>query len=488
MKVVTFIRSGAFVVNASETMSATPESADADTDDAEAQFEYYPQVTQHPTTIIEGDIAEIVTGSDIDSEVEGTGSSFGVVYENPTVEAGSLWRNDSVPEGFGTTSEFNDTLRVAINGTDLDYIRGREVTDELVERSRERIAEALGVSLRETEDLSYDGYKVSGTDYKVADEGDRDANIGYNSDGEQTGIDVGGGEFESEQVDGFDGDKIMVWYGGMAGQFVGRGLDFNGMPFARYTDPDGEDLPYLVKGLFQVPIGWRGDADVEQFGEVPTTDRSKLAMAESNGGMGRAPRVARPPVLRDDIDGRSFIALGRYNGGNMHEVHIGRAVDDYGLILDTMNNDDDPSDHFDALDMKYDEDADERLSAEFDNPAQIYALYHGEGWQGEPEETQGWSEAESNEGGSFDTPDVDIDGDSVDHPTEQEVEFAQGIAEKLAGTGVSPEDAIFPTDEGNVDLSGIVQANADQFKVDPDVESIREIVYENTAHLDETDL
>lgn len=466
-------------------MSATEsESADADTDaEAESEnndeFTYYPQVTQHPTTAIEGDIVDIVTGANIDGDVEDTGSSFGVVFEDPEVVGdGTLWQNRDIPEGFTTTAEFNDTLRLAIEGTDNDYVRGQEVTDEKVERAREAIAGHMDIDLAEVEDLEYDDEKVKGTDFKVADPTDRDADV-QEVDGNTLGIDVGGGVFSSTEADGFgDADRIMVWYGGMSGQFVGRGLDFNGMPFARYTNADDDEAAYLVKGLFQVPIGWRGDTDVEEYGEVPTTDRSKLAT-----DLGRPPRVARPPVLRDDIDGRAFIAIGRYNGGNMHEVHIGRAEDDYDEFLATLRDNSEPD--YDGFDMKYDQDADETLAAEFDSDG-IYALYHGEGWQDEPEETQGWGDGgDSSNGGSFDTPDVDVDSDSVDHPTAQEVEFAEGIAEKIAGTGVSPDDAIFPVEgeDENTDLAGVVAANDDQFQVDPDVESIREVVYENTAHL-----
>lgn len=476
-------------------MSAETQSADADNDDeaqdeTEDEFTYYPQVTQHPTTLIEGDIVDIVTGADIDADKEDTGSSFGVVFADPTVEGGTLWRNDHIPEGFDSSAEFNDNLRVAINGDDVDYVRGQEVTDEFIEEARERVGEVLGVD--DFEDVDYDAERVKGTDYKVADPDDRDAEVGYDQNGDEKGIDVGGGTFESSQADGFgEADRVMVWYGGMAGQFIGRGLDFNGMAFARYTDPDDGDLPYLVKGLFQVPLGWRGDADIEQYGgdAVETTDRSKLARAESNGGLGRAPRVARPPILRDDIDGRAFIAIGRYNGGNMHEVHIGRAEESYDDIMEAIKADeDDVDDLYDAIDMKYDQGADETLNAEFDNAASVYGLYEGEGWLTVPDETQEALDTGGDSGGSFDTPDVDIDGDSVDHPTEQEVEFAEGIAEKLAGTGVSPEEAIFPTEDGNVDLAGIVDANSDQFQVTPDVDAIREVVYENTAHLSAEDL
>lgn len=469
-----------------QAMSAnTSESADADTDD-EAQddeFTYYPQVTQHPTTIIEGDIAEIVTGADIDGDVEDTGSSFGVVFEDATVEGdGTIWQNRDIPEGFTSSAEFNDALKVAINGTDIDYIRGREVTEELVEESRERIANTLDAE-GEFSDLDYDEHSVSGTDFKVADPTDGSADV-QEVNGETLGIDVGGGVFSAEQVENFgDADRIMVWYGGMSGQFVGRGLDFNGMPFARYNvAEDEDDNDYLVKGLFQVPIGWRGDTDVEEYGEVPTTDRSKLAT-----DLGRPPRVARPPVLRDDIDGRAFIAIGRYNGGQMHEVHIGRGADDYEDILELTRDGDLSDDDYDAIDMKYDQSPEERLSAEFNNPSEAYALYTGEGWQDEPEGADPFGSSTSAEGGSFDV-DVEVDEDEVDHPTEQEVEFAEMVSEKIAGTGVSPDEEIFPVDDGKVDLEGLVGSNSGEFQVTPDVDAIRTVVYENTAHLNPDDL
>jgi len=463
------------------------ESADADTDEAQDdEFTYYAQVTQHPTTIIEGDIVEIVT-KEVDGDKESTDNSFGVVFEDPEVTAGTLWQNDSIPEGFVSTSEFNDTVRIAVEGTDNDYVRGREVTDEVVEDARARLEDA-GVDA-DFEEAEYEDLRIGGTDYKVADPDDDEASIQYNSDGDQTGIDVSGGEFESNKVDEFDADRIMVWYGGMSGQRIGRALDFNGMPFARFTDPDEGDDPYLVKGLFQAPIGWRGDADVEQFDHVETTDRSELARAESRGGLGRPPRVARPAILRDDIEGRSFIALGRYQGGQMYETHVGRALDDYSDFLSLLLDDEDPSDEYDEIGLKYDQDADEVLASEFDNPREVYGLYHGEGWQDEPENADWGVSGADNDGGNFDTPDVDVDDDSIEHPTEQERAFAEGVAEKIAGTGADPDDAIFPiSDDENVGLEGLVDHNSDSFQVEPDVDAIREVVYENAGHLDTDDL
>lgn len=462
------------------------ESADTDTEDEQSddEFTYYSQVTQHPTTVIEGDIVDIVT-KEVDGEKETTDSSFGVVLEDPEVAAGTLWKNDDMPEGFVSTSEYNDMVRLAVEGDDNDYVRGQEVTDDAVEAARETLTES-GVEA-DFEDAEYDDLRIGGTDYKVADPDDDEASIQYNSDGDQTGIDVSGGEFESTEVEGFEADRIMVWYGGMSGQRIGRALDFNGMPFARFTDPDDGD-PYLVKGLFQAPIGWRGDADVEQFDTVPTTDRSELARSESRGGRGRPPRVARPAVLREDIDGRAFLALGRYQGGQMYETHVGRALDDYEEFVTTMRNDEDVDDLYDEVGLKYDQSADERLSAEFDNPKAIYGLYHGEGWQDEPADAD-WGVSDST-GGSFDTPDIEVDDDSIAHPTDQERVFAEGVAEKIAGTGAKPENDIFPVgDDGEtVDLAALVAHNEDQFQVEPDADAIREIIYENVGHLDTDDL
>jgi hypothetical protein len=62
------------------------------------------------------------------------------------------------------------------------------------------------------------------------------------------------------------------------------------------------------------------------------------------------------------------------------------------------------------------------------------------------------------------------------------------VVEKIAGTGVSPDEEIFPVDGGKVDLSGLVGANSGEFQVTPDVAAIREYVYENTQHLSTEDL
>ena len=454
--------------------------AESQTDDEqnsdEESFSYYPQVTQHATTVVEGDIVDIVTGADIDGGVEQTGSSFGVVFENPTVAGDtSVWKNRDIPDGFSTVSEFNDTIKLAAADED-DYIRGTEATEANIQAARERLVDGGFIPDTDAEiDVSYspqdgmtatvDGEDIAagGTDYKIADTSDsrtEEQEVG----GEILGVDVGGGTYGAEKLDDFDADRIMVWYGGMAGQFIGRGLDFNGQPFSRWTDEG-----YLIKGLFQVPIGWRGDADLEQYDDVPTTDHKELAT-----DLGRKPRVVRPPILREDIDGRVFVAIGRYNGGRMNEVHIGRAMDSYDDMFESLRANDEPE--YDSFDMKYDAEADERIATAFDNPAELLALYTGEGWASEPANAQSFGESDGDsDGGSFD---IETDDSGVEHPTDEEDTFAQMVSEKLAGTGVENVDDAF--DDG---LEGLVESNADNFDNEYDVGAIRELVEEYTDGL-----
>lgn len=451
---------------------AEQETTDVESDDDES-FNYFLQVKQSPHTIIEGDIVDIVTGADIDGGVESTGTDFGVVFEDPTVEKGELWQNGDIPEGFDTTSEYNDTVRLAIEGTDNDYVRGMEVTEERVEEARERLADTN----IDFEEDTYDTHRVKGVDYKVSDRTDKDTKVtSVTIEGEEhvTGMSLDGNAFEGSEVDEFDSDRIMVWYGGMSGQFVSRALDFNGMPFARYTDEG-----YLVKGLFQVPIGWRGEADVEQYDEVPTTDRKKLST-----DLGRPPRVARPPVLRDDLgESRTFVAIGRYMGGDQYEAEVGLEAEDYTDFMSEFRKDIQPHEKdYDVtmVDMKYDDDADAVLSANFDNPNAVYAMYHGEGWQNQPESVA-TSSASDTSGASFD---VEVDDSDDATPSDAERQFAEMVSEKIEGTGVEP-DAAFESKGG---LAGLADANSENFDEGYDVDTIRELVYDNTSHLSTSDL
>lgn len=468
-------------------MSAEAQSADADTtpvqdeNDAVATVEngneLYPQVTHHPHSIIVGEeIVDVVTSASISSDTENTGTGVGVVYKNPTIPKGSLWKNREVPTTFDSASEFNTTLKTAFADVG-DYVNGVEIEDEsTVETAQERVQAATDDNI-DFENDEYRDYRLK-VDYKVADKGDREAEVQEIS-GQVLGIDVGGGVFPSEEVDEFVHDRIMVWYGGIAGQFIMRALDFNGRPSARYKD-DG----YLVKGLFQHPLGWF-DRDTENYGDlVETTDRSKLARSPDSGGLGRPPRVARPPVLRDDIEGESaFIEIGRYNGGNMLEATI--AFNDF---------DSDNYEEATQIEPRYEQEPEEVLVEEFDadSATDVYSLFHGDGWQPEPDNA-GEGESEDTSGASFDVDvdtgdDDDADDGGVEHPTDDEVQFGEMVAEKLAGTGATPDQEIFPVDGGKTDLEGLVGHNAEEFAETPDVDAIREVVYENVNHLDTEDL
>lgn len=455
-------------------MSAEAQSADADTteDEAEDEQTIYPQVTQHPHSIIVGDeVIDVFTSADLDSSKEQTGTGVGVVWKNPTVAKGDLWQNREVPDGFATGRTYMTTVYDAAGENDVSDEEQQEALQRLVDAD---IIESTDVDIdvsrsQQGTSANVDGEDISvpTVDYKTASGKAGDV---QEVSGTVLGIDVGGGTFPSERVDEFEEDEVLVWYGGIAGQFIARAFDFNGRPSARYKD-DG----YLVKGLFQHPLGWF-DRDTEDY-DVETTDRSKLARAQSNGGLGRPPRVARPPVLREDVAGESvFVEIDHYNGGPMLEATI--AFNDF-----EGDNWEDAT----QLEPRYEQDPEEVLAAEFEEPNEVYSLYHGDGWQPKPDNAQsvmGTDQEEGSGGGSFDIEDPDIEADDVEHPTPDETDFGQMVAEKIAGTGATPDEAF----ESQGGLEGIVGNNADQFGVTPDVEAIREVVYENTGHLDADDL
>lgn len=463
-------------------MSTEAESADADNDTDEG-WDIYPQVTQHPHTIIVGEeVADVRFGGTLDSGTENTGHNVGVVFKNPTVARGTLWQNREVPDGFDSAADFNAVARTA---TFDNYANGVEITDDAREEAQERIEEALDEEIDFDADDAYQNLRLA-VDYKVADPDDRDFDRkSIEVDGEEhvSGISVGSDEFASEQADEFDEDYVMVWYRGISGQFIMSALDFNGRPSARFKE-DG----YLVKGLMQHPLGWF-DRDTENYPDlVETTDRRKLA---SQNELGRPPRVARPPVLRDDIGGEEvFVEIDRYEGGRMLSSTVayndfdGDDYEDATVIEPRYEGAGDPPTPEDVLVETFDLDGEADIS-------EVYELYHGDGWQPEPDGaffgTGDGDEESGSSGGSFDAPSVS--DDEVDHPTESEVEFGQMIAEVIAGTGVDPDEEGALTLNGeDMDLEGAVGTNASQFGVTPDVSAIRRVVYENTSHLDTDDL
>lgn len=462
-------------------MSVEAQSVDAD-ESGEEEFEAIPQAQQTPHTIIVGNIVDVRAAVPIDSEVEDTGHDVGVVFENPTIARGSLWQNRNIPEGFDSAAEYNRALKVAL-AEDGEWVQGTQVDENDVSSSRDRLASVVDVDY---ENDSYRDHNLD-VDYRVADTDDRDAEVKtveFNGEEKTTGIALDGREFESNRVEEVEHDKIMVWFGGITGQFVLRALDFHGRPSARYNS-DG----YLVPGVLQHPLGWF-DRDEKNY-EVETTDRSELARDPSRGGLGRPPRVVRPPILRDDIRGEEvFVEIDRYGGGNMYEVTT--AFNDFEsdpanateIGLSYASADEIEGDASWNVNRNPYDVIEEELGSDFE-----LATYHGDGWQ--PKVDAADEPEEDTSGGSFD---VDVDTGSVDedssveHPTDNEVEFGEMVSEGLAGTNAKPSMEVFNTPDGKVDLETFVGMNEGEFDADPDVSAIREVVYENVDHLSVDDL
>lgn len=427
------------------------ETNDADDGD---EFDYIPQVNQSPRTIIEGEVVDLVGPSNLDAEQPRT--SFGVVYEDPEVITGDVWLNRNVPDGFVSTREINDTIKVAA-AEEGDYVGSIEVEDGDVEAARDRLSEYVeGLDdyevgdwdeMAQTNDYGVPVAGVNGTDIKVADSSDAETTV-QEVDGTVLGVEINGSMFSGER--GELPDRVMVWYNSLSGQFLGRALDFNGLPFAGY-DANGEK----THGLFQVANGWR------------EANRSKRGEMASNG---KAPRVTRPPILRDDID---RIGVEIYRSGQAYYINFGHAQDDYSEIIDGDGS-------FDSIDFKYADEAAETIAAEFDEDPTNW--YKGDGWN-EALNLDNKSEDGGSEGGSFDISVNDGDDGGVEHPTDNEIEFAQMVIEKIEGTEADPADAIFGGGDEKTDLDGLVAANEGNFDVTPDVSAIDTYIRENTSHL-----
>jgi hypothetical protein len=281
---------------------------------------------------------------------------------------------------------------------------------------------------------------------------------------------VGGGTFDADQVE-LNEDYLMVWYGGIIGQFVVRSLDFNGMVYARYNDND-----YLTKGVLQAPLGWR-DSDVEDY-DVETTDRGKLAAPKDSGGLGRPPRIARPIVLRDEIvDSEAEIRMGWLDDGKNRRSFDGLFVEDEELDLSNAYADDSGYDFPDAV-------IEDRLDV--DDADSVYWMYHGEGWQPQPDGfgSEAADDDADTAGGSFDMDVSTDDSEPTDDAlTDDERQFAEMVTEQLTGTGAHPDDEVFL--DGSEDIIGLVQHNLENFSTDsPDADGIRQFVIENSSHLD----
>ena len=303
--------------------------------------------------------------------------------------------------------------RVAQNGTSFGVLfTDFQVEDGELYRNQNKVDGGVTVVDEETGKRATDYRAVDLTDQKIST---------TEINGETFVTDRAGQSFESvEDLDG-DDNEVIVWYNGMSGQVISRALDFNGRPFAEYKQ-DG----YLLKGLYQVANGWR--------------DGDKGDMVKS----GLGPRVARAPLLREDVqDERISITIGRWNGGNMYEATVEDADGE-------------------ELDMLYDENADDVL----DEVEYGMHLHHGEGWQDEPANAQKPAR-------SFDiTADAVEGGDGDGELTPVEQNFVDNVTDAVIETGLRDADDAF---------TGGISGLMNQHGVDGDAAELRSIINDRVA-------
>lgn len=403
--------------------SQSAEEADTEAEERET----YAWASQTPTTRISGVVTDIVYAGNLSDTTAQNDTSFGVVLSDPEVVNGSLFVNQEKAND-GTTAE----------GVDDDQPRP--------------------------------------TDYRIVDEDDRDTTI---ANGALVTDENGPNTYD--EADGFDEDEILVWYNGLTGQRLSRLLDFNGQPYARWTD--GDD-PYLIKGLYQCAPGWR---------EANGSKRGEMA------GEGKAPRVARAPILRQRVepvfeDGekvganlldepneqRILVDMSRPQSGRGYRLHAFDAeqfedeFDDLGADVPRNDAGYVKDDIESEIEWNYEPHADSVLEqAEY-----RMHMYTGDGWQDEPDS---YTPQSTSEVGSFGIA-TDDGGDDGDGLSAEAVQFVEEVAQDLKGTGMTPEERY---DGG---ISGLVGKHREDFSSAPDVDELREAIFAEVAHLDTSDL
>jgi hypothetical protein len=404
----------------------------ADETEAE-QEEELAWAVQTPTTRLSGTPKEVIFSGDINGSIEQTGNSFGVVWEDPELVTGEIWENT---ERGDTTADVvdDDTARPT------DY--------RLADSTHERI---------NTMDVEGETFLTTGEN-------------GPNS---------------YQETDTIEEDRLLVWYNGLTGQRIGRVLDFNGRPFARWVDND-DGSSYLLKGLYQCADGWR---------DAKGSERGKMASS------GKAPRVARAPILRNRVE---------YEEGEGDESGSATLLDeakDISVLVDMSDapsgngyrahlfDADDFADEFDAVDADIPRNdagyvADE-IDSELDMPYSGLAdevleqaeygmnMYTGEGWQDEPSawEPQSTSEVESFGIAADDGDEQDDGGLSAEHE-----QFVTEVVGEVKGSGMTPDEMF------NGGLEGLIGKYSSNFSTVPDADTIREAVYAEVSHLDVNDL
>lgn len=414
--------------------------AATDSEENSEERETYPWVSQTPTTRIEGTPKRIIYAGRLGDTVEQNSSNFGVVFEDVEVVGGELWVNEAKEDGSTTADAVGD------------------------DESRP-------------------------TDYRVLDTDDE--SVSFDKDGNVESGENGPNTYV--EADSIEEDEVVVWYNGLAGKRVARTLDFNGRPYADWTD----DGSYLLKGLFQPHPEWREEG----------ANRSKLA------DDGKAPRVVRAPILRnavdiewgEDEDGNSVlegvdvdlddpseqrVLVQMSRSGRAYRAYLFDAdefEEEFGSLDAELPRNDDgfvKNDIDSQLEMLYTSAADEVLEE-----AEYSMHMYTEGtWQNEPE---GWTAQSTSEVGTFgvtaDAGDSSSSDDDSGLPAavEQFVDETVSALEQLheqKGDAPTPEEAF----EGGI--AGLIGQYSEQFDRVPDADVIQVEVYERTSHLDPSDL
>lgn len=217
---------------------------------------------------------ESVQNDDTDENNGGGGDGetdyeeFAIAKVNPTTvitgEIEALWY----------TGDVSDTQQDRNSG-DGDFgvrLRNPSVPDDSIARSTDKDDSETGLS-KDADDGQY-------LDYKVFDSSDEGTDL-VERDGVFFGVETpNSSSFDSEVVDEFDEDVIDVYVGGTtASQRLGELLDVSGANSAH-----GYEGGYSG-GLIEYPEGYgSGDTDM-------------------------SPRVARNPILRDDLEGQEVEIL-----------------------------------------------------------------------------------------------------------------------------------------------------------------------------------
>jgi len=390
---------------AQESTTATEQTATED-----EEYDVLPNINMTPTTRISATLTDVAYGDELGSNVEQNDTTAILELEDVEVIQGTLYEND----------------------------------------------------LREDSDVSHTGEAIDDddprpTDFRIADGDDAAANV----KGDFLFTNEQFGEYTDAETQMLDG-PVNLWLNGMSGQRALRELDFNGSPFASYSDNG-----YLTKGLLQVADGWR-DSSSAQKKEMVQNDK--------------APRVVRPVIPRRDVLGSEIvISLGRLDNSRGYELNIFEAetmADAIGVdgSLDSLRNDWGYVESEYAFSPQFTDfdAADDRIAEE----GVSFSMYHGEGWEDKPENATPQT-SDFDVSGSVDTATDETDGF-----TESQLTFIDAIEGAMKGSGETVES--FYADDGG--LAAVIERNSANFDVTPDVGEVRIELYERLLYLDPADI